>query len=97
VILWRIATETRAFSADDLSGAGAAKAPGRWNAAMEPVKFGSDRLASLHAPILVLPSVIVPEESIVLINPRHPAAVGITARTLRRFEYGPLFRRAASG
>lgn len=161
MILWRIATETRAYSADDLSGTGAAKAPGRWNAATEPVvycaptiamavletaahvddgglplnrflveirvpdavwaqrdevaaaalpatwnaipsgrgsvKFGSDWLASLRTPTLALPSVIVPEESIVLINPRHPAAAGITARTLRRFEYNPLFRRAASG
>lgn len=161
MILWRIATETRAYSADDLSGAGAAKAPGRWNAATEPVvycapsiamaaletaahvddsglplnkflveihvpdavwaqreevaaaalpatwnaipsgrgsvRFRSGWLASLRAPILVLPSVIVPEESIALINPLHPAAAGITARTGRRFEYTRLFRSAASG
>lgn len=159
MILWRIATETRTYSADDLSGAGAAKNPGRWNAATEPViycaptlamavletaahiddsglplnkfvvqiqapdavwaqreevavaalpatwnaipagggsvKFGSDWLASLRTPLLVLPSAIVPEEWIVLINPRHRAATGITARTLRRFEYNQLFRGSA--
>ena len=156
MILWRIATETKSYSADDLSGANAAKNPGRWNAATEPViycattlamavietaahiddsglplnkfvvqiqapdavwaqreevavaalpatwnaipaggrsvKFGSDWLASLRTPILVLPSVIVPEELIVLINPRHRAATGIPARALRRFEYDQLFR-----
>lgn len=29
--LWRIATETRTYPANDLSGAGAAKNPGRWH------------------------------------------------------------------
>ncbi|MDR3451266.1 MAG: RES family NAD+ phosphorylase [Rhodoferax sp.] len=29
--LWRIATETRTYRADDLSGRGAAAHPGRWN------------------------------------------------------------------
>ena len=29
--LWRIATETRSYKADDLSGKGAAVNPGRWN------------------------------------------------------------------
>lgn len=31
VCLWRIAAATRSFAADDLSGGGAAKYPGRWN------------------------------------------------------------------
>lgn len=31
MILWRIAAETRSYSADDLTGGGAAKHPGRWN------------------------------------------------------------------
>ena len=157
--LWRIATETRAYAANDLSGAGAAKDPGRWNASTEPVvycaptlamavletaahvddsglplnkfvveievpdaiwaqrevvalaalpatwnaipagagsaRFGSDWLASTRTALLVLPSVIVPEEDIALINPRHPAAKGITAKALRRFEYNQLFRGRA--
>ena len=154
--LWRIATETRAYTADDLSGGGSAKEPGRWNDETEPVvycaptiaiavletaahtddaglplnrylveievpdgvwvqreemsvsklpvawsaipagrasvKVGSDWLTSLRSPILMVPSVIVPEEWACLINPRHPEAVRITARVVRLFEYNRLFR-----
>ncbi len=39
--LWRIATETRFFKADDLSGAGAAKHPGRWNEEGDAVLYAS--------------------------------------------------------
>jgi RES domain-containing protein len=39
VKLWRIAASTRSHAADDLSGAGAAKRPGRWNAEGEPVVY----------------------------------------------------------
>ena len=156
MILWRIATETREYRANDLSGAGAARDPGRWNAAKEPVVYcaptiaiavletaahvddsglplnkylveiqvpdsvwalreelvlkalpptwgaipagaasveiGSRWLASLRSPLLIVPSVIVPEESASLINPRHPEATNITAKAVRRFEYNRLFR-----
>jgi RES domain-containing protein len=135
VKLWRIAAETRAYPATDMSGGGAALRPGRWNGDKEPiiysaltismavletaahiddtglplnrylielnvpehiwasrevvnprklpstwaaipagrasVKVGSEWLSSLRSAILVVPSVIVPEESVVLINPRH--------------------------
>lgn len=37
--LWRIAASTRTYRADDLSGAGAAKSPGRWNADRENVVY----------------------------------------------------------
>lgn len=154
--LWRIAAETRLYRADDLSGAGAAKSPGRWNDIGEPVvytapaislavletaahiddgglplnryllelevpddvwalreaidvaalppawaaipaghasvKAGSAWLTSQRSPILLVPSVVVPEEFAALINPQHPAAAGITARVLRLFEYNRLFR-----
>ena len=154
--LWRIATETRQFKAQDLSGAGAAKHPGRWNADNEPVvytapsialavletaayinpsglplnrflieisvpeavwaarkqlqladlepawaavpagpvtvKAGSAWLTSRESALLLVPSVIVPEESCVLINPAHADSAKITAKVLRRFEYGALFR-----
>ena len=69
--------------------------PVTWNAIPAggaSAKFGSEWLASLRSPILVLPTVIVPEESIVMINPRHSEAAFITARALRRFEYNQLFR-----
>jgi len=156
MILWRVATETREYRANDLSGAGAARDPGRWNAAKEPVVYcaptiaiavletaahvddsglplnkylveiqvpesvwalreelvvkalpttwgaipagaasveiGSRWLSSLRSPLLLVPSVIVPEESVSLINPRHPGATKITARAVRRFEYNRLFR-----
>lgn len=154
--LWRIAAETRNFPADDLSGAGAANSPGRWNDDKEPiiycaptiaiavletaahvddsglplnrflveinvpkdvwaqrekigptnlpatwaaipagrasVKVGTEWLSSLRTLILMVPSVIVPEEWVSLINPRHPEAPKITAKVVRRFEYNRLFR-----
>jgi RES domain-containing protein len=148
VKLWRIAAETRQYAADDLSGAGAARHPGRWNDVGEPVlytapsislavletaahiddaglplnrfllwarreeldvatlpptwsavpagrasvKAGSVWLASLRSPILLVPSVVVPEERAALVNPLHPDCRRITARTLRLFEYNRLFR-----
>jgi RES domain-containing protein len=158
VILWRIAADTRKYRADDLSGAGAAKSPGRWNEDGQPalyaaptiamavletaahiddgglplnrylveltvpdtvwsgrqtldvsqldltwstipagrgsVKPGSDWLRGMTAPILVMPSVIVPEEMATLVNPAHPASARITARIVRLFEYNRLFRKA---
>ena len=156
MILWRIAAETRQYPADDLSGGGAAKNPGRWNDDGEPilyaaptiamavletaahiddaglplnrfllqitvpdalwkarqelelaklspawsaipagrasVKLGSQWLASLSSLILLVPSVVVPEERAALINPRHPDAGLIKASVVRPFEYNRLFR-----
>lgn len=154
--LWRIAAETRKYPATDLSGAGAAEYPGRWNDVKEPVvycaptiamavletaahvddsglplnrflvaievpdgvwtrreeidtaklpptwaaipagsasvRIGSDWLASVRSPILMVPSVIVPEELASLINPRHPDASTISSKVVRLFEYNRLFR-----
>ena len=156
MILWRIAGETRAYAADDMSGAGAAKHPGRWNDDGQPVvyaaptiaiavletaahidtgglplnrylvqiqvpakiwksrvildraklppawdsipagrasiKVGADWLSSMTSLLLEVPSVIVPEEPAVLVNPSHPDAGKLKARTVRRFEYDSLFR-----
>jgi RES domain-containing protein len=156
VKLWRIAAETREFAATDLSGAGAAKRPGRWNhqkeavvycaptiamavletaahvddsglplnrylvelevpdvtwarreevgvaklpaawsaipAGRASVKVGSDWLESLRSPILMVPSVIVPEEWVSLLSPGHPDVATVTAKAVRRFEYNRLFR-----
>lgn len=154
--LWRIAADTQQYSADDLSGGGAAKRPGRWNdigeamlytaptislavletaayvddaglplnryvleldvpddvwalreeldvgmlpvtwsaipASQASAKIGSAWLASLRSPILLVPSVIVPEERASLINPKHSDSKRITARIVRLFEYNRLFR-----
>ncbi len=158
MILWRIATHSRRYAATDLSGAGAAHYPGRWNETNQPVvyaalsislavletaahidsaglpinrmllridvpdrvwqareeatiatlpaswaaiptghasmAFGSQWLASRRSPILLVPSVIVPEESVALINPQHPFAASITATSQRPFDYNRLFRHS---
>ena len=57
------------------------------------VAFGSAWLQSRRSPVLLVPSVIVPEESCALLNPQHPLAVRISARVSRRFPYDRLFRR----
>ena len=48
--LWRLAASTRTYGADDLSGAGAAKYPGRWNEANQRVVYcaGHPSLAVLE-------------------------------------------------
>lgn len=72
--LWRIAAETRRYAATDLSGRGAASYPGRWNdeglpatwaaipAGPTSIKIGSDWLKLQASAILLVPSVIVPED-----------------------------------
>jgi RES domain-containing protein len=56
------------------------------------VRIGSDWLISLRSPILLLPSVIVPEEEIALLNPAHPALKTVSASIVRPFEFNRLFR-----
>jgi RES domain-containing protein len=43
--LWRIAAETRKYSADDLSEAGAALSPGRWNDENEALVYCAPTIA----------------------------------------------------
>ncbi|MCO5095477.1 MAG: RES domain-containing protein [Chiayiivirga sp.] len=153
--LWRIAAETRDYPADDLSGNGAARFPGRWNDLGEPllycatslslavlettahlqgvlplnrfvvaievsdavwearqefaadalpaawraipagqasVRIGSGWLASRRSAILLVPSVIVPEERVALVNPLHPDSRALRAEVVRVFEYHALLR-----
>lgn len=156
MILWRIATDTRKYRADDLSGAGAAVNPGRWNdtgqavlytaptiaiavletaahvddagiplnkylvkidlpdaawaarqvfdvtalpvawaavpAGSASVLIGADWFRARSAPVLEVPSVIVPEETTAIVNPAHPLVRGMTAVIVRLFEYNRLFR-----
>jgi RES domain-containing protein len=63
-------------------------------AGMASVRHGSAWLRSRWSAISLVPSVIVPEEDCALINPQHPDASRITARTVRKFEYDSLFRKA---
>jgi RES domain-containing protein len=73
--------------ASSLSPAWAAIPAGRASA-----QAGTEWLASNRSPILLVPSVIVPEEFAALINPHHPASGKITAKAIRAFEYSKLFR-----
>ena len=70
--------------------------PATWDAipaGQASVGFGSEWLRSRRSTVLLVPSVIVPEECCVLINPQHPLAGRISARVSRGLEYGRLFRR----
>ena len=72
--------------------------PGGWDAVpsgMASVRVGTDWLRSQSSPILLVPSAIVPEEFVALINPMHPLASDIVATTERRFIYQTLFRGPA--
>ena len=159
VTVWRIATDTKDYEADDLSGAGAKKDGGRWNAPGEPVlytsetqalayletvvhlsagglplnrylvaitvpavvwkrarrdtpgslpvgwdaepsgrasiRFGSAWIGSAASALLRIPSVIVPDEYNVLINPLHPDSKGITAVKVRKWLYDPRLTKRA--
>lgn len=67
-------------------------APPGWDAippSQTSQNAGNTWLTSLRSPILLVPSVVVPEESNILINPVHPAATAITATTVRRWAYDP--------
>ncbi|MGK9237239.1 RES family NAD+ phosphorylase [Inquilinus limosus] len=155
--VWRIATDTPSYEADDLSGAGAKATGGRWNSTGVPVvytsqtralacletvvhlnagglplnrylveviipdeiwdnaraetsaslpvgwdaepagrasiAFGSAWIRSGTSALLVVPSVIVPEEFNVLINPQHPDSMRISASKVRRWLYDPRLAR----
>jgi RES domain-containing protein len=49
--------------------------------------IGDTWCASLSSALLLIPSVIIPEESNILINPRHPDIASISATKLRRWNY----------
>lgn len=66
--------------------------PGGWDAipaGLTARRAGDDWLASNVSALLLVPSVIVPEEFNVLLNPGHTDAALITANTLRRWTYDP--------
>ena len=156
VLVWRIASDARAYTANDMTGTGAKLSGGRWNDAGVPmvyaattralacletvvhlnagglpfnrylvevdipndlwaaaevadaaslpvgwdaepagnvsVEFGSQWVAAARSAVLRVPSVIVPEEENVLINPAPPHAGRITARKVRRWLYDPCLR-----
>jgi RES domain-containing protein len=70
--------------ADDLDITWVAEPPGSTT-----INFGDDWLDKATASVLLVPSVIVPEEYNVLINPAHPDTAKITASVARHFVYDP--------
>ena len=147
--VWRIATDTPAYTADDLRGLGAKTTGGRWNRAGSPVVYCAESislaametlvhlgagglplnryLVSVEIPeaiwlrrqilplqtapvgwdalptgkvsldygdawlnlqasaLLIVPSIVVPEECNILINPQHPDASSLSATKLRKW------------
>lgn len=72
-----------------------ASVPVGWDA--EPagrasIAFGDQWLRPQNPALLIVPSVIVPEEANVLINPAHPQCAGIKAVKVRRWLYDPRMR-----
>lgn len=61
-------------------------------ASLTSTRFGTDWLVAKTSALLVLPSVIVPEEFNVLINPAHPDAASITGKKVRKWLYDPRLR-----
>ncbi len=58
------------------------------------VEVGAAWLRDRAAACLEVPSVIVPEEAVVVINPLHPDSAAIAARPVRAFDYARLFRES---
>ena len=76
---------------------GMAALPVGWDArppSQTSIRFGTAWLRSLRSAILVVPSVIVPEEQTILINPAHGASGAITARMVRLWLYDPRLKSA---
>lgn len=66
---------------------GAATLPVGWEAkpaGRASIAFGTDWIRSGSSALLIVPSVIVPEECNVLVNPLHPDSAGISAVKVRR-------------
>lgn len=53
---------------------------------------GDKWVAARKSALLIVPSVIVPEESNILINPEHPDSAHIQAKKLRRWTYDSRLR-----
>lgn len=61
-------------------------------AGMVSLDAGSQWAAPKTSALLLVPSVIVPEESNILINPAHPEVARIQAKKLRRWTYDARLR-----
>ncbi|MFN3511870.1 MAG: RES family NAD+ phosphorylase [Phenylobacterium sp.] len=71
--------------------------PVGWDAeppAKASLDFASAWLKSKATALLVVPSMIIPEERNVLINPLHPDSAGVTATKVRKWLYDPRLSKA---
>ncbi len=59
--------------------------------------LGAEWIASAKTAVLVVPSAVLPDESNVLINPRHPDAASIKAKRPVRFTFDPRLRASTGG
>ncbi|MFC4729825.1 RES family NAD+ phosphorylase [Coralloluteibacterium thermophilus] len=72
-----------------------ASAPGGWDSVpscLVSKDVGSQWYRSTSTAIFEVPSVVVPEESAVLINAVHPAMVSVSARVARKVDFRAIFR-----
>ena len=53
------------------------------------IGFGTGWARSRRTPVLVVPSVVVPEEVNLLVNPLHPSSASVIARKVRMWTYDP--------
>ena len=60
------------------------------------IEYGSVWVAAGRSALLRVPSVIVPEEDNVLVNPAHPHAHNIVHQKVRKFSYDQRFRLSKS-
>lgn len=63
-----------------------------WNAVphgIASMTYGTDWANSLTSLLLDVPSVIIPEERNVVINPRHAAASAVRVTVVRQFQFDP--------
>ena len=70
-------------------------APVGWDAlpeGMASLQFGDKWLTSARTAVLLVPSIISPEEHNILINPAHPAATSIRATKIRKWVYDARLR-----
>lgn len=72
-------------------------APGGWDAipaGQTSISFGNDWAAEAKSALLLVPSIVVPMEQNVLINPCHPDAAAFLFTTVRRFNFDTRLVRA---
>ena len=85
----RVWKARRTLPLAELSPQWSAEPPGSYSMAL-----GTEWAQEGSTALLVVPSVLIPEETNVLVNPNHRDAKKITARVVRQFVYDP---RLATG